>query len=192
MIENYFETISEGYYKGEPLEDSRPELSYQTGVTPEHIEMARNHEEIVNSLEGEDKPLTKYPMGRDCKWRFFWPIGERPESIRNDIPKVYPKNFPQWEEKMDSWGNHMCDAIYTASEMAAIGMGLPRDSLTEKMQMGQHLLAPTASDLMKYEVGAPFASFHYDLNFITIHGKSRYPGLFLWTRDWKKQSVKVP
>mmetsp|Transcript_317 Transcript_317/g.472 ORF Transcript_317/g.472 Transcript_317/m.472 type:complete len:171 (+) Transcript_317:723-1235(+) len=45
---------------------------------------------------------------------------------------------------------------------------------------------------MKYDVGTAFAGFHYDLNFITIHGKSRYPGLFLWTRDWKKMACKIP
>ena len=45
---------------------------------------------------------------------------------------------------------------------------------------------------MKYEVGTAFASFHYDLNFITIHGRSRYPGLFLWTREWQKQPVSIP
>lgn len=56
MIESYFEHISEKYYRGEELEDCRPELSYQTGVTPEHVEMARNHEALVNSLEGENKP----------------------------------------------------------------------------------------------------------------------------------------
>jgi len=192
MIENYFEHISEKYYRGEELEDCHPELSYQTGVTPEHVEMARNHEALVESLEGEDKPLTRYPSGKDCKWRFFWPIGERPETIRNEIPKVYPRAFPQWEEKMDAWGNHMVNAIYTASEMAALGMGIDKESFTEKMHLGQHLLAPTASDLMKYDVGTPFASFHYDLNFITIHGKSRYPGLFLWTRNWKKMVAKIP
>jgi isopenicillin N synthase-like dioxygenase len=34
--------------------------------------------------------------------------------------------------------------------------------------------------------------FHYDLNFITIHGKSRFPGLHIWTREGKKMAVKVP
>lgn len=76
--------------------------------------------------------------------------------------------------------------------MAAIGMGLDKDTFTKRMQGGPHLLAPTASDLKKYTVGTAFASFHYDLNFITIHGKSRYPGLFLWTKNWKKQPVKIP
>ena len=76
--------------------------------------------------------------------------------------------------------------------MAAIGMGLDKDTFTSKMQGGPHLLAPTASDLVKYDVGKAFAGFHYDLNFITIHGKSRYPGLYLWTREMKKMPVKIP
>ena len=93
---------------------------------------------------------------------------------------------------MDSWGTHMINACVTASQMAAVGMDLPENTFSEKMNQGSHLLAPTASDLMKYEVGTAFAGFHYDLNFITIHGKSRYPGLFLWTRDWKKMACKIP
>jgi hypothetical protein len=44
-------------------------------------------------------------------------------------------------------------------------------------------LAPTGSDLNKFEVGTVFAGFHYDLNFLTIHGKSRYPGLFAWLQN---------
>ena len=76
--------------------------------------------------------------------------------------------------------------------MAAIGMGLPEQAFSERMRLGCHLLAPTASDLVKYDVGTNFAGFHYDLNFITVHGKSRYPGLFLWTRDWKKMACKIP
>lgn len=33
---------------------------------------------------------------------------------------------------------------------------------------------------------------HTDLNFMTIHGRSRFPGLFIWTRDGTKRMVKVP
>lgn len=43
MVESYFESIGEAYYAGGDLEDARPELSYQTGVTPESVEKARNH-----------------------------------------------------------------------------------------------------------------------------------------------------
>jgi hypothetical protein len=54
------------------------------------------------------------------------------------------------------------------------------------------LLAPTGSDLKKFEVGTIFAGYHYDLNFMTIHGKCAFPGLFIWTREGKKSTVKVP
>ena len=76
--------------------------------------------------------------------------------------------------------------------MAAVGMGLDKDTFSDRMNKGCHLLAPTASDLQKYDVGTAFAGFHYDLNFITIHGKSRYPGLFVWLRDWTKMACKIP
>jgi hypothetical protein len=76
--------------------------------------------------------------------------------------------------------------------MAAIGMGLPTDIFTSRMQGGPHLLSPTGSDLQKYDIGTTFAGFHYDLNFLTIHGKSRYPGLFVWLRNMKKIAVKIP
>jgi hypothetical protein len=93
---------------------------------------------------------------------------------------------------MNKWGGMMIDACMTAAEMAAIGMGLSKDSFTSRMVGGPHLLAPTGSDLQKYEVGTTFAGFHYDFNFLTIHGKSRYPGLFIWLRNWKKFAVKIP
>ena len=119
-------------------------------------------------------------------------MGKRPAEVADDIPKVIPKGFPDWEARMNKWGNMMLDACFTAAEMAAIGMGLSVDAFTSKMQGGPHLLAPTGSDLVKYDVGTTFAGFHYDLNFLTIHGKSRYPGLFAWTKSGEKFTVNVP
>ena len=132
------------------------------------------------------------PPTHDAKWRFFWKIGERPKEIEDTIPQTIPEDFPEWEYEMNTWGTHMITACYTAAEMCAVGMGLDKDTFTEKMNLGPHLLAPTASDLTKYEVGTNFAGFHYDLNFITIHGKSRYPGLFLWTKDMQRFSASIP
>lgn len=57
---------------------------------------------------------------------------------------------------------------------------------------GPHLLAPTGSDLSRYGKGTVFAGYHYDLNVMTIHGKSRFPGLFIWLRDGTRVPVKVP
>lgn len=48
---------------------------------------------------------------------------------------------------MDGWGNHMIHSIETAAEMAAIGMGIDRETFTNRMKLGAHLLSPTGSDL---------------------------------------------
>lgn len=94
---------------------------------------------------------------------------------------------------MDGWANSMISAVFTVAEMMAVGFGWKKDSFTSLMKNGPHLLAPTGSDLGKYgELGKIMAGFHYDLNFITIHGKSRFPGLYVWLRDGTKILVKVP
>lgn len=54
LVERYFDTVSKQYYAGQELKDCRPDLHFQTGVTPESQEKARNHEHLVNSLSGED------------------------------------------------------------------------------------------------------------------------------------------
>lgn len=86
----------------------------------------------------------------------------------------------------------MNNATFTIAQMLAIGTGLPINTFGDRMKGGAHLLAPTGSDLKKNDVGSIFAGFHYDISFMTIHGKSRYPGLSLWTREWQKVSVKLP
>ena len=107
---------------------------------------------------------------------------------------MYPEGvgFQDWEEKMDGWGSRLLEAGRTAAEMAAIGMGLEKDTFTKRMEGGAHLLAPTGSDLVRHDVGTTLAGFHYDIAFLTIHGKSRYPGLSVWLRNWKKIPVKIP
>lgn len=55
-------------------------------------------------------------------------------------------------------------------------------------------MAPTASDLVKYgKKDTILAGFHTDLNFLTIHGRSRYPGLNIWARNTGDRiAVKIP
>lgn len=36
-----------------------------------------------------------------------------------------------------------------------------------------------------------FAGYHYDLNLLTIHGKSRFPGLHVWLRDGRKARSRL-
>lgn len=76
--------------------------------------------------------------------------------------------------------------------MAAYGMGLELNTFSKRMVGGAHLLAPTGSDLVRHDVGTTLAGFHYDIALLTAHGKSRYPGLYIWLRDWTKVPVKIP
>ena len=192
MMEQYFEQNARKFYSGQKLRDCKPEFNFQAGVTPEKQERARNHQAILDKLTPENMPLSKFPPELDAKWRFFWAIGERPKEVADDIPKVIPEEFPSWEANMNKFGDAMMKACFTAGEMAAIGLGLAKDAFTSRMEGGPHLLSPTGSDLQRYDVGTAFAGFHYDLNFLTIHGKARYPGLFIWLRNMTKIAVKIP
>lgn len=94
---------------------------------------------------------------------------------------------------MNTWGSKLLDAVQDVSELAALGFGLPRDAFRSRMQNAPHLLAPTASDFNRFgKLGTVLAGYHYDLNAITIHGRSRYPGLYVWTRDGQKKAVSIP
>jgi len=122
----------------------------------------------------------------------MWKIGKRAEGASDDFPQVIPSGINSWAENMDTWGEKLLQAGVTAGEMAAIGMGLDKNAFANKLQGGAHLLAPTGTDLLRYDVGETLAGFHYDIAFLTVHGKSRYPGLYVWLRDWKRVMVKVP
>ena len=50
--------------------------------------------------------------------------------VENNYPNIYPEGFPEWEEQMDKWGNHMVNGTRLAAEMAAVGMGLEKDTFT--------------------------------------------------------------
>ncbi|KAL4555543.1 hypothetical protein LXL04_038165 [Taraxacum kok-saghyz] len=169
------------------------------GVTPEGIEVPCSlidgeMQKKLRSLPKESQPST--PSGPDPKWRYMWRVGPRPSTTQfqelNSEP-VIPEGFLEWKETMDSWGSKMISAIEAVAEMAAIGFGLPKDAFTGLMKNGPHLLAPTWSNLERHgKVGTVFAGYHYDLNFLTIHGRSRFPGLSIWLRNGKKVEVKVP
>ena len=156
------------------------------------VEKARNHYEKVKDLPEEDQPRSKFPPTYDMKWRYMWKIGKRPEGALDEVPQIVPDGFPDWEEKMNNWGQKLLDAAFTATEMAALGMGLAMDTFSKRMVGGAHLLAPTGSDLKRHDIGTTLAGFHYDIALLTAHGKSRYPGLYIWLRDWTKVLVKIP
>jgi len=190
MMEQYYEQP-----EAVRMEDARPDVHYQVGVTPEEIEHARNHCSRMKGLNSNERPLTECPPEKDHKSRFFWRIGALPAEDHHklNMPPVIPKAFPQWAATMNGWGETILRTIKTVSEMAALGFHLPADTFTSKMDCAPHLLAPTGSDLRKHgKLNTVFAGYHYDLNFLTIHGKSRFSGLYVWTRDGRRMLVRVP
>jgi hypothetical protein len=62
--------------------DARPEISYQVGSTPSHVELPRDHCERMRAFKDADRPLSLCPPELDPKWRFFWRVGERPKVGR--------------------------------------------------------------------------------------------------------------
>jgi len=194
---NKFLDMMESYYNlphDLKMKDVHPEISYQLGATPEFTEVPRDHNDKMSELS-KDNSATP-PKGADPKWRYFWRIGERPTNTKYpelNAPPVIPNNFPEWPQVMDKWGNLMMASIHTVVEMLAVGLDLPADTFLKLLNEGPHLLAPTGSDLGRFNaVDTVFAGFHYDLNFMTIHGKSRFPGLYIWLRDGSKKLVRVP
>jgi isopenicillin N synthase-like dioxygenase len=200
-----FQTLMQRYYSqsvDDLIVDARPELLYQVGVTPDMKETAicatdPDCHALIEQLAPEDRP--HIPTGPDPKWRFFWRVGERPAAADTkfaelNAPPVVPPAFQdEWKSTMDGWGDKLLEAVSTVAEMIAIGWGQPRDVFTSRMHRGPHLLAPTGSDLSKYNSpGTIFAGWHTDVSFLTIHGKSNFPGLSVWTREGKKIGVSVP
>ncbi|KAI9222389.1 hypothetical protein BC828DRAFT_346084 [Blastocladiella britannica] len=196
MVEEYFEQPHDV-----KLQDVRPDLHYQIGATPEFVEEAMcfkspKCQQILEDLPAEDKPVQW--TGADPKWRFFHRIGPLPPTSKFaqlNSPPVVPKAFEaKWLRVMDGYGQQLHDAVESVSELLAVGLGLEKDTLVNMAKYGPHLLAPTGSDLARFnQLNTIFAAFHTDLNFLTIHGKSRYPGLHVWARNsGAKMSVAVP
>ncbi|TNY24552.1 hypothetical protein DMC30DRAFT_410286 [Rhodotorula diobovata] len=184
-------------------EDLRPEVHYQIGVTLENTEKPKCHSDdackaVIAALDPAERPLDLEGGHADPKCRFFHRMGKTPPTT--DFPSlrmenVTPRAFAAtWRQSMDEWGSQIKQAVEGVSEMLAIGLGLERGTFSTAGEYGSHLLAPTATDLAKYgKEGEIFAGFHTDLNFLTIHGRSRFPGLHIWARNTGKRiTVKLP
>jgi isopenicillin N synthase-like dioxygenase len=89
--------------------------------------------------------------------------------------------------------NDLLKIIIKVTCLIEKGIGLMEGALVSRLTGGKHLLAPTGVDVLKYnKVNTVYASYHKDISFFTIHGKSRFPGLYVWTRSGEKIPVKIP
>lgn len=199
LLEDYFAQPTEVLQQ-----DERAEFGYQVGVTLENTEKPKCAVDepclrVIERLAPGERPLDIGGHLPDPKCRFFWKMQTPPPYPTAfpslNMPNVVPGAFTgTWEPTLETWGRRMKDAVEGLARMAAIGFGLDQETFTDAGKYGPHLLAPTASDLTKYRTkDTILAGFHSDLNFLTIHGRSRYPGLNVWARNsGKRITVKVP
>lgn len=154
---------------------------------------------IIKTLEPGERPLDISGHGADPKCRFFHKMSSVPPYKSpfpmSEIENVTPEEFKDtWAERVNEWGTVMKQAVEGVSRMLAVGLGLDEKTFIQAGEYGSHLLAPTATNLDKYgKLNTIFAGFHTDLNFLTIHGQSRYPGLNIWARNsGKRVAVRIP
>ncbi|KAI0977299.1 hypothetical protein F4678DRAFT_468506 [Xylaria arbuscula] len=201
LLEDYFAQPADVLRR-----DERPDLGYQVGVTLENTEKPKCAVDepcldVIRRLAPEERPLDISGHAPDPKCRFFWRMGE-PAPYETRFPGLNAENIvpaaegirERWTPVMTQWGQSMKSAVSGLAEMAAVGMGLPAETFSDAARYGPHLLAPTASDLNKFgQKDTILAGFHTDLNFLTIHGRSRYPGLHVWARNTGRRiPVKIP
>ncbi|AEO58567.1 hypothetical protein MYCTH_2315449 [Thermothelomyces thermophilus ATCC 42464] len=201
LLEDYFAQPEADLKK-----DERPELAYQIGVTLENTEKPKCAVDepclrVIERLAPSERPLDISAHSPDPKCRFFWRMVEQP-PYKTQFPVLNAENVTpeaphikeRWGPVMNQWGTAMKNAVEGLTQMAAVGLGLPVDTFKDAGRYGPHLLAPTASDLQKYgQKDTILAGFHTDLNFLTIHGRSRYPGLHIWARNTGRRiPVKIP
>jgi isopenicillin N synthase-like dioxygenase len=194
MMERYYEQPDNIKYH-----DARKQHHYQVGITPANIEKPLDHCEKIFHLQNTDPNNAPHkPTTRDPKERFFWRLGN--VSIENkdsnyssiEVSNVIPNGFREWKENMDTWGNHLFDTINTVSRLLAVGLDLEPEFFVNRMKNSDTLLAPTGINVADRKVNDIVAGYHYDISFLSIHGKSRYPGLYIWTRNGQKVLVKIP
>ncbi|EMR68297.1 putative clavaminate synthase-like protein [Eutypa lata UCREL1] len=187
LLEDYFALPPETLRR-----DERPDLGFQVGVTLENTEKPKCAVDepcldVISRLAPAERPLDISAHSPDPKCRFFWSMaGAEKPPYATRFPALNAENVvpddvtvkDRWTPVMQKWGTSMKSAVSGLAEMAAVGLGLPASTFTDAGRYGPHLLAPTASDLVKYgKNDTILAGFHTDLNFFTIHGRSRYPGL---------------
>ena len=76
--------------------------------------------------------------------------------------------------------------------MTALGFGIEKDYFLNTIRKGIPHLAPTGLDLSKMKSGQVMTALHYDFDLMTIHGKPRFGGLFIWLSTGEKVKVSVP
>ncbi|KAK4703465.1 hypothetical protein P7C70_g2753, partial [Phenoliferia sp. Uapishka_3] len=152
-MEDYF-----AQHEEELVKDTRPQYHYQVGATLENTEKPKCHSDddcraVIASLSPEERPLDLEGGKADPKCRFFHRMGISPPTTafpslgkENVTPAAFAAN---WASNMEDWGVQIKYAVEDVARMLGDGLGVG-DALVEAGKYGPHLLAPTATDLVKY------------------------------------------
>lgn len=169
-------------------------LHYQVGLTPEFIEKPRDHCEIIHRLPKEHK--AQKPTNFDPKQRWFHrltPVEENTEFPNITGENVIPTEIPNWCETIENMGECFMNIYDSLLLLLAEELNVEKSYFQDLCHNGNHMIAPTFSDLSKYgKLNTILAGFHSDISFFTIHGKSKFSGLNIWTRNNEKITVQVP
>lgn len=195
LFERYFDSRSTMKQKNQAIEEMFPKNGYKTGVTPDYVEIPRENLEFRQLLSSNNQPITPNPPQKDPKWRYLWRIGDRDPNAKKSLmepERVAPNDFPEFTKVVDKWGSTLLQSVHTVAQMLEIGLSIPKGSFYNLLKNGNTVIGPTGSDLNRYKKDTVFAGLHYDISFLTIHGKSRFPGLYIWLRNGEKMRVVVP
>lgn len=166
----------------------RKESHYQVGLTPSFTEMPRDNCDIVMTL-GAIKPKK-----RDPKMRWFHrttPIEEHTEFSDTTGTNIIPDEFPEWSERFNNLGDVFMQVLRNVNDHLSLELGT---DLNDLIHNGNHLIAPTLMPLENI-IGTDdkiVAGAHFDISYMSAHGKGKYPGLTIWTRNGTRIRVKVP
>lgn len=184
------------------MRDARPDLFYQSGVTPPGMEKPLDHSRIITHLQEPHKPATQAHLRRgDPKWRWMQFVGTPPtwETAYPQLnpwglERVVPQGFEnRWHTVMDNHAALVLDVAHRLAALIALGYGLSADTLTKHMQGGANVLGVTCSHFDETSVpGTVQAGWHYDFNTLTVHPPASGNGLLAWNRDWERFEVDVP
>jgi len=193
LMEDYFIQPLDDLQK-----DERPELGCGVGFTG-RVSWVPG-QQCIPSRKLSEKSLDS-TQSPHPNYRFLWSMSEK-APYETQFPALNSSNVvpsadflrERWAGIMNQWGQSMKNAVEDLADMIAIGLDLPAGTFREAGVYGPHVLAPNSTDLVKYgQKGAILAESHSDLNFLTIHGRSRYPGLNIWARSTGKRiGVEIP
>lgn len=194
--EKFIELMEKYFYLPDEIKRHHvhKELHYQVGLTPEFIEKPRDHCELIHRLPKEHS--AQKPKDFDPKQRWFHrltPIDPNTEFPLITGENVIPQELPEWKEIIENMGDCFMNVFDSLLKLLAEELGLEYNYFVDLCHQGNHMIAPTFSDFRKYnKKDTILAGFHSDISFFTIHGKSKFSGLNIWTRNNEKIQVSVP